>query len=156
VDQKADVAAAEKGDIPRGDELLYQRDLNRKADEINRIGYVVREQILMTGDVLGGVRVQPDANKKKGILIVLDFNSAGANELERITGEHVGERLAIILDNRVFSTPVIKDRISGGSAIIEGMFSSEEAHDLALLLMSPYCFPVEVLKSEWVKPPSDK
>lgn len=154
VDKNADVAAAEEGDIPPGDELLYQMFRNPKTGKVKRIGWVVKKQILMTGDVLSGVGVKPDANKKGGILVEMDFNSAGAREFERITGEHVREPLAIILDNRVFSAPMIKDRISGGVAIIEGMFSPEEAHELALLLMSPYCCPVEVVKSEWLTPPT--
>lgn len=156
VDKKAGVAAAESGGIPQGDELLYQSDLNRKTGKISQIGYVVKEQTLMTGDELVSVRVQADAKKQGGILIVLDFNRPGAKELERITGEHVGERLAIILDNRVYSAPVITDRISQGSAIIGGNFGPEEAHELALLLMNPYCSAMEVVKSEWVRLPSGK
>jgi preprotein translocase subunit SecD len=65
----------------------------------------------------------------------------------------VREKLAIILDNRVYSAPVIKDRISGGSAIIEGMFSPEEAHDLALVLRAGSLpAPVKILENRTVGP----
>jgi preprotein translocase subunit SecD len=66
----------------------------------------------------------------------MTFNRRGARIFERITGEHVNERLAIILDNRIQSAPVIKTRISGGNAVIEGRFTPQEASDLALVLRS--------------------
>ena len=63
------------------------------------------------------------------------------------------KRLAIILDNRVYSAPVIKDRIAGGSAIIEGAFSPEEAHDLALVLRAGSLpAPVKILENRSVGP----
>ena len=74
----------------------------------------------MTGDSITDAKVQP--GQVGGMIVHMDFNRTGAVQFERITGEHVRERLAIILDNRVYSAPVIKDRISGGSAIIEGTF----------------------------------
>jgi len=87
------------------------------------------------------------------MIIAMDFNRTGARQFERITGDHVREKLAIILDNRVYSAPVIKDRISGGSAIIEGMFSPEEAHDLALVLRAGSLpAPVKILENRTVGP----
>jgi preprotein translocase subunit SecD len=105
----------------------------------------------MTGDVLTDARVQPDQMGR--MIIAMDFNRIGARQFERITGEHVREKLAIILDNRVYSAPVIKDRISGGSAIIEGMFSPDEAHDLALVLRAGSLpAPVKILENRTVGP----
>ena len=96
-------------------------------------------------------KVHPD---NMGRMIVhMDFNRQGATAFERITGEHVRERLAIILDNRVYSAPVIKDRISGGAAIIEGTFTAEEAHDLALVLRAGSLpAPVKILENRYVGP----
>jgi len=151
VDNKA--ARAEGGDIPPGDEVLYKVDRNPRTGQITRTPYVVKKQILMTGDVLTDARVQPD--QMGGIMISIEFNSIGARQFERITSEHINESLAIILDNRVYSAPVIKDRISGGSAIIMGVFTPEEAEELALVLRcGPIGSPVEVVKSEWLKEPS--
>jgi preprotein translocase subunit SecD len=89
------------------------------------------------------------------MMVEMKLNSVGAREFERITGEHINEMLAIVLDNRVYSAPVIKDRISGGSAIIEGTFTAEEAEELALVLRcGPIGASVEVVKTEWLKQPS--
>jgi preprotein translocase subunit SecD len=150
VDSKADVAAAEKGEIPPGDEILYKMGPNPKTGVIALTPYVTKKKNLMTGDLLTDARVQPDQTGR--MTIEMEFNSIGAQELERITGGHLNERLAIILDGRVYSTPLIKDRISGGSAMIVGMFTHEEAEELALMLRcGPLAAPVKVVKSEWLK-----
>jgi len=151
VDEKGDLAAAEKGDMPPGDEILYKVDRNPRTGASTRTPYLLKKQILMTGDVLTDARVQPDQHGR--LIIAMDFNRAGARQFERITGEHVRERLAIVLDNRVYSAPVIKDRISGGSAIIEGVFSPEEAHDLALVLRAGSLpAPVKIIENRTVGP----
>jgi preprotein translocase subunit SecD len=153
VDVKADVVAAEKGDIPEGDEILYRVDRNLKTGETTRTPLVIKKQILMTGDAVTDTKVRHGEAGK--MIIWMEFNRFGASELERITGEHVNEKLAIILDDRVYSAPVIRDRILGGVAIIEGLFTPEEALDLALVLRcGPINLPVEVVKSEWLKPSS--
>jgi len=66
--------------------------------------------------------------------VLISFNSEGAKRFEKITGENVGRRLAIILDEKVFSAPVIREKISGGVATIEGRFTIEEAKELAAVL----------------------
>ncbi len=68
--------------------------------------------------------------------VALDFDSEGAEIFAQITGRHVGERLAIILDNAVKSAPVIKTRIPEGKAVIEGRFTMDEANELRIVLKS--------------------
>jgi preprotein translocase subunit SecD len=62
------------------------------------------------------------------------LNPEGGKTFGIITGDNVGRYLAIILDGRVYSAPVIKSRIAGGSGVIEGNFTDEKARDLALVL----------------------
>jgi len=151
VDEKGDVAAAEKGDMPPGDEILYQINRNPRTGMVTKTPFLVKKQILMTGDVITDAKPQPDRGGR--MIIHMDFNSVGAQQFERITGDHVRERLAIILDNRIYSAPVIKDRIGGGSAIIEGAFTPEEAHDLALVLRAGSLpAPVKILENRSVGP----
>ncbi|MBP7635044.1 protein translocase subunit SecD [Candidatus Ozemobacteraceae bacterium] len=64
----------------------------------------------------------------------LEFNPEGAAKFANSTGQHVGEQLAIVLDNKVHSAPVIQTRITGGNAQITGRFSLEEAQNLAIVL----------------------
>ncbi len=151
VDEKGDLNAAVNGDVPQGDEVLYKVDRNPRSGVVSRTPYLLKKQILMTGDDIVDARIQPDNTGR--MIIAMEFNRTGARQFERITGEHVRERLAIVLDNRIYSAPVIKDRISGGSAIIEGMFTPEEAHDLALVLRAGSLpAPVKILENRTVGP----
>ncbi len=151
VDEQGDLNAALKGDVPDGDEVLYQVERNPRTGSTSRKPYLVKKQILMTGDSITDAKVQP--GRMGGMIVHMDFNSTGATQFERITGDHIRERLAIILDNRVYSAPVIKDRISGGSAIIEGTFSPQEASDLALVLRAGSLpAPVKILENRTVGP----
>lgn len=68
--------------------------------------------------------------------VSLIFNSRGADIFERVTGENVGRRMAIVLDGKVYSAPVIRQRIGGGRASISGSFTTQEASDLAVVLRS--------------------
>ncbi|HRH26225.1 MAG TPA: protein translocase subunit SecD [Candidatus Paceibacterota bacterium] len=62
--------------------------------------------------------------------ISIQFNSEGAELFEKITTEHVGEPVAILLDGEVISSPVVNEPISGGKAVISGQFAIEEARTL--------------------------
>jgi preprotein translocase subunit SecD len=90
------------------------------------------EKVLLTGEALTDAYVQTDTLGRP--YIAFKLNAAGGKQFGIITGDNVERELAIILDNRVYSAPVIKSRIPGGSGIIEGSFTDEEARDLALVL----------------------
>ncbi len=70
----------------------------------------------------------------EGPYVALELNARGAKLFEELTGAHVGRRLAIVLDNTVYSAPVIHERIGGGRASITGNFDIKEARDLAIVL----------------------
>lgn len=71
-----------------------------------------------------------------GYVIDLQMNSDGARDWKRITGENVGRCIAIVLDDRVYSAPVVMCEIAGGRSQISGNFTVEEAQDLANVLKS--------------------
>jgi len=83
--------------------------------------------------------------------ILLDFNKQGADIFERITGENVGKTLAIYLDGSPISTPVIRQKITGGKAEITGQFTPEEAKVLVGRLNSGALpIPIELIQSQTV------
>jgi len=125
VDEKGDLTEALKGIIPPGDEILYNSE--GKA-------YLVKKEALLTGGAIKDARVE--IGQWGEPYVALDFTREGAEKFAEITGRHVGERLAIVLDNVVKSAPVIKTRITGGKAVIEGNFSMEEANELRIVLKS--------------------
>jgi len=125
LDEKGDLDEALKGNVPIGDEILYNSE--KKA-------YLIKEKTLLTGSAIKDARVQ--IGQWGQPYVAIDFNSKGAKKFAELTGRHVGERLAIILDNVVQSAPVIKTRITGGKAVIEGNFTMQEANKLRIVLKS--------------------
>ncbi len=86
-------------------------------------------------------------------IVNLEMTSEGADVFERVTGRNVGERLAIVLDGVVKSHPVIRQRISGGRAQIEGIGSIEEARDLAIILRAGALpAPIRIIEERTIGP----
>ena len=85
--------------------------------------------------------------------VSLSFDSRGARLFEQVTGQNIKKRLAIVLDNRVNSAPVIQDKISGGQAQISGRYSTNEARDLAIVLRAGALpAPVKIIEERTVGP----
>ncbi len=120
VDQMTPEEAAEYGDI-----ILKDRQGHK---------YLVKEIPILDGSMITDARVAFDRNNQP----VIDFtlNSQGADIFANFTAKNVGKRLAIVLDNVVYSAPVIRERIGGGNGQISGGFSVQEAHDVAIALRS--------------------
>ena len=71
-------------------------------------------------------------------MVSLSFTPRGAALFEMATGEHVGKRLAIVLDGTIHSAPVIQEKIAGGTASISGQFTPEEAQVRFGFLMNAF------------------
>ncbi len=128
----ADLVQEFQNRIPEGDEILFKRVVDEEAGREWRRPYVVKKRVMLTGDVLSDARVSIGQFNEPYVSVT--FDSKGAREFDRITGANVKKRMAIILDNTVYSAPVIQERISGGRAQITGTFTMEEANDLAIVL----------------------
>jgi preprotein translocase subunit SecD len=114
--------------------------------------YVVEARTLMTGEYITDARVRP-SSQLQGPYVELILNSTGARLFEQITAANVKRRLAIVLDNRVYSAPVIQERIGGGRASITGSFDIKEARDLAIILRAGALpAPVEIIEERTVGP----
>ncbi len=152
LDENADPAQAENGNVPPGDELLYQVREDPATRRTIKTPYLVQKRSLLTGAYLTDARVQIDSQYNEPY-VSIDFDKKGARIFERITGENVKKRLAIILDDKVYSAPVIQEKIAGGSARITGSFTHEEAHDLAIVLRAGALpAPVNVIEERTVGP----
>ena len=96
------------------------------------------------------VRFDGDFNEP---YVALNFNSVGAMIFHEVTRENIRKRLAIVLDDNVYSAPVIQDAIPGGRAQITGQFTSEDARDLAIVLRAGALpAPVVILENRTVGP----
>jgi len=152
VDEEGDVDEALKGNIPPGDMILYQRSADPQTGAVRRIPFLLKEKTLMTGEFIKDARVSLESGFGE-THVSMEFTDVGAKLFEQITGSNVKKRLAIILDNNVYSAPVIQERIAGGRAQITGRFTTEEANDLALVLRSGSLpAPVKILEQRTVGP----
>ena len=153
VDENNDINAALKGTVPRGSEIRYQYDIDEKTGKkVNQIPHLLKKRTILTGANLTDARVQIDSQYNEPY-VTLDFDRKGGRIFAKVTEENVKKRLAIVLDDRVYSAPVIQEKISGGRARITGNFSTEEANDLAIALRAGALpAPVKILEERTVGP----
>lgn len=118
----------------------------------NNIKYVLKSIPILDGSMLTDARVA-FSQQTNAPVINFSLNSEGARIFGDFTGLNVGKRLAIVLDGKVYSAPVINERIGGGSGQISGGFSVEEAHDVAIALRSGALLaPVKMLEKRSIGP----
>jgi preprotein translocase subunit SecD len=121
-----------EGKLPEGDQILFEKMVEKDTGRESRIPYLVKKRVMLTGDVLSDARVSIGQFNEPYVSVT--FDAKGAREFDRITGDNVKKRMAIVLDNTIYSAPVINERISGGRAQITGTFTTQEANDLAIVL----------------------
>src|SRR5438309_1232685 len=137
--------------IPPEDEILFERHVDKQTGRVMKTPYLIKKRAVLTGDVLTDARVA--IGQFQEAYVSVTFDSTGAKLFERITAENVKKRMAIILDNTVYSAPVIQERIGGGRAQITGSFSTEEANDLAIILRAGALpAPVKIIQDLTVGP----
>jgi preprotein translocase subunit SecD len=150
VDEEADSARAVKGVVPPGSELSYLKRRNPDGTYSDQ-PMVLKQDVVLTGEYITDANTQFDSYGQP--YVSLSFNNRGARIFERVTGENIKKRMAIVLDGNIYSAPVIQDKISGGRASISGRFTVEEAHDLAIVLRAGSLpAPVHVMEERSVGP----
>ncbi|WP_420343687.1 protein translocase subunit SecD [Paenirhodobacter sp.] len=140
-------AAELKGLIGTTAKLTFHQVVGRAASAEQRPGpgqeilpdandktafYILDSLPVVTGDELTDAR--PDSDQNGMPAVAFRFNATGARAFGDYTANHIGEPFAIVLDGKVISAPVIQTHIAGGSGVITGRFSVQQATDLALLL----------------------
>ncbi|MDP7552282.1 MAG: protein translocase subunit SecD [Nitrospinaceae bacterium] len=152
LDESISPETALSGSVPEGDEILYKRDKNKETGEVSRVPYLVKKRTVLTGETLSSAEVRYDSEFNEPY-VALTFNSVGAMIFQELTRENVKKRLAIVLDDSIYSAPVIQEEIPGGRAQITGQFSTEEARDLAIVLRAGALpAPVVILENRTVGP----
>ncbi len=113
----------------------------------------VEKKVILTGADLADAQASFDQNTSEP-LVNFQFKGQGAKTFEDFTARNVGRYLTIVLDNEVISSPVIRDRITGGRGQISGGFRNiSDARDLAVLLRGGALpVPVEVIERRSVGP----
>ncbi|MCY3666241.1 MAG: protein translocase subunit SecD [Gemmatimonadetes bacterium] len=107
--------------------------------------YLVRKKPEMTGHMIQDAFVSIGQVVEYMGQPIVNFSTTdeGVRLFSRITGSHIGERMAIVLDESVYSAPTIQNKISEGRGIITGSGTQEEAKDLSIVLRAG-ALPAEV------------
>ncbi len=114
--------------------------------------YVVNKTAELTGSVVTDAQAQIDPTTNSPI-VTMKMNSEGSREWAQITGANIHKRIAIVLDNAVYSAPVVNSKITGGSSQIEGMANMDEANLLAIVLRAGALpAPVDIVEERNVGP----
>ena len=109
----------------------------------------VYSRIEVSGDSLKNSEASFDQNNMP--VVTTEFDASGARRFAKLTTEHVNERFAIVLDDKVLSAPTIREPIPGGRGQISGNFTLQSAKDLAVLLRSGALpAPLEVIEERTV------
>ncbi|HEX6926475.1 MAG TPA: protein translocase subunit SecD [Longimicrobiaceae bacterium] len=120
--------------LPRGTELVFGYPQAPPGEEEQfRPLYLLETEQMMTGEELEDAQAQRDPQFGYPI-VTFQLSRRGGRAFERATGAHIGEQMAIVLDNRVFSAPVIQSQIGTNGQIEMQGSTIEEARDLALVL----------------------
>lgn len=123
----------------RDGETFYDLFLLKKTPELT--GGVITE----AKATFGASALQPE--------VTMRMNSDGTAKWARITGANIGRQIAIVLDGAVYSAPVVESKIPGGSSVINGIDSIEEAQDLEIVLKAGALpAPVRIIEERTVGP----
>jgi len=142
---KEGLLAKSGGNVPPG-RVVVPGENDPATGEITA-WYLLKSEPKMTGNYLTDARMTAgDRLEMGGYMVSFEFNLEGARIFGRITGENVGKNLAIVLEDKVKSAPVIKSRIFD-RGVIEGDFKAEEAMDLAIVLRAG-ALPVSIRVEE--------
>jgi preprotein translocase subunit SecD len=129
--------------VPEGMQLFKGKD--------NAI-FLLSKNVPLTGANLETAKVETGGDYGLPV-VAFKFKPDAATTFANLTQANVGKNMAIVLDEIVYSAPVIKGRIAGGSGIIEGQFTPEDAKALAIVLRAgPLPAPVRVIEERTVGP----
>jgi len=139
--------------LPGGIELMWgARNLAPEGQEPMYPLLAVGGEPELTGDVITEASVQFDQQTNQPA-VSMTMNSEGARTWSRLTGANVGKQVAIVLDNVVYSNPVVEQRITGGRSSIDGLESRQEAEDIVTILRSGSLpAPVNIIEERTVGP----
>ncbi len=139
--------------LPPGVTLLYTANPVGTDAQGRPVYYLlgVRQEVELTGEVITDARVDFDELNRPQVSMTM--NSEGARIWARLTGANVGKHIAIVLDNVVYSYPVVNERIPSGRSSITGLASQKEAQDIVTVLKSGALpAPVDIVEERTVGP----
>lgn len=118
-----------------------------------RVLYLLERRATLDGSTLIDATTRPDPDDPTMLNVGFRLNRQGAIIFSRFTGDNIGRRIAIVLDGKVRSAPVVQSKIPGGEGRITGLDSDEEANDVAIVLRAGALpAPVSIIEERTVGP----
>ncbi|SOD02648.1 preprotein translocase subunit SecD [bacterium JGI 053] len=117
--------------LPRGTEFLWGVPSSEEQPGFSSLWFVDRDP-MMTGASLQNAQAQTDQFNRP--IVAFELNRRAGRRFEKATGDHIGDKMAIVLDDRVFTAPVINGAINTRGQIELGKSTMEDASELALVL----------------------
>ena len=146
VDENSNMDTSMNSHIPSDSMVVTGKDDSRGEYKI-----AVKKKAIVSGDQL--INAQTSFNQNSQPVVSFAFNNIGSKLFAEVTKQNSGKRLAIILDNKLLSAPVINEPILGGSGTISGNFTVESANELALLLRAGSLpAPLKIIEERTVGP----
>ena len=141
-----------KAVIPDDFEFAWsQRTFEADGETINVL-LALKKETELTGGVIvdASSNIDPTSNTP---IVTMEMDSEGAADWARITGANINKRCAIVLDGVVYSSPVIRSKITGGNSQIEGISSVQEAKLLEIVLKAGALpAPLEIIEERSIGP----
>jgi len=138
--------------MPRDVSLQWGVDSLSQGGRFYRELYVLEEDAFLTGDQLQDATANRDQQFNQP-QVLFELNRRGGRAFEQVTGAHIDERIAIVLDGEVVSAPVVRDRIRSRGSIDLGSAQMSEANDLALVLRAGALpAPLRIMEERTVGP----
>jgi len=140
--------------IPSNSQFLWGAEARPLQDgTLARVLYLVEKRATLNGSYLIDAVTRPDPDNPTMLNVGFRLNHPGAIIFARFTGENIGRRIAIVLDDKVRSAPVVQGKIPGGEGRITGLDNDEEANDLAIVLRAGALpAPVKIIEERTVGP----
>jgi protein-export membrane protein SecD len=138
--------------LPRDVMLHWGWEPQAFGGQVYRPLYVLNRQPFLTGDMLEDASATRDQQFNQAI-VQFQLNRAGGRIFGDVTGRHIGDRIAIVLDDEVVSAPVVRSRIGARGQIELGQADMQEARDLALVLRAGALpAPLRIMEERTVGP----
>ena len=138
--------------LPRDVSLQWGWDSIPIGGRFYRELYVLEEDPFLTGEQLDNATANRDQQFNQP-QVLFDLNRRGGRAFQQLTGAHIGDRIAIVLDGEVVSAPVVRDRIGSRGSIDLGSADMSEATDLALVLRAGALpAPLRIMEERQVGP----
>ena len=138
--------------LPRNVSLQWGWDSIPIGGRFYRELYVLEEDPFLTGEQLDNATANRDQQFNQP-QVLFDLNRRGGRAFQQLTGAHIGDRIAIVLDGEVVSAPVVRDRIGSRGSIDLGSADMSEATDLALVLRAGALpAPLRIMEERLVGP----